>query len=255
LAEEKPDDYSVMMEVYTEYCPAAEKCKKKLCRMAHNSRDLRRKLFNACGELNYIAFPCPHLNSAEPCPYEANCHYYHTENELAYHPSIYKTTLECNKRWIKSCSKGSLCPNYHRNDKDRRNENTSRTLTSAAQTQFEPMPKQKGKRTLSGPAVQFEMLNKAKTKLINSESEGSLRNNKSDNSQKQKKKQQPTNPNVVMLLDLQTFKTQQCPHKTKHEKERCPYYHDSKDRRRVPGIYGPEMCSYSVQKKKCPDED
>ena len=59
------------------------------------------------------------------------------------------------------------------------------------------------------------------------------------------------------MLDLNTFKTILCQNSDpNHNLKKCANYHEkTKDRRRPPGNYKSELCSYVAKKKQCTQGD
>ncbi|KAL4492433.1 hypothetical protein ABPG72_005568 [Tetrahymena utriculariae] len=60
---------------------------------------------------------------------------------------------------------------------------------------------------------------------------------------------------VVEHLDLDNFKNQQCKTNTQHNHKHCPFYHNSKDRKRPGHFYSSDLCQHIEKNEGCPDGD
>lgn len=67
----------------------------------------------------------------------------------------------------------------------------------------------------------------------------------------------PTSMNSYPIehLDVTSFKLKPCPHNTQHNHKQCPYYHNSKDRKRPENFYSSDLCDFAEAPENCPNGD
>lgn len=64
------------------------------------------------------------------------------------------------------------------------------------------------------------------------------------------------NPKLVhMHLNLNFFKLKPCPQNSSHNHKNCPYYHNTKDRKRAGDFYSGEICPFVEKNQDCPYGD
>lgn len=56
-------------------------------------------------------------------------------------------------------------------------------------------------------------------------------------------------------LDIQNFKLKPCAQTTQHNHKQCPFYHNSKDRKRPGNFYSSDLCEYAETPENCPNGD
>lgn len=61
--------------------------------------------------------------------------------------------------------------------------------------------------------------------------------------------------NMIEHLDVLNFKVRPCSLNTQHNHKQCPYYHNSKDRKRPEGGYTADLCEYAENPENCPKGD
>ena len=67
---------------------------------------------------------------------------------------------------------------------------------------------------------------------------------------------QGNNPQqTVEHLDLANFKAKPCPLPSQHNHKHCPFYHNSRDRKRPGNMFSSEMCEYAENPDNCPYGD
>mmetsp|Transcript_29139 Transcript_29139/g.26545 ORF Transcript_29139/g.26545 Transcript_29139/m.26545 type:complete len:173 (+) Transcript_29139:280-798(+) len=93
-------------------------CNSPTCYGYHSIEERRRPVINQQAQtLYYQAFFCPSVEQRTQCPDGENCKFCHTQNELRFHPRLYKCEpcSGCNMQ-----KTPNLCPLYHKGETPRR---------------------------------------------------------------------------------------------------------------------------------------
>lgn len=64
-----------------------------------------------------------------------------------------------------------------------------------------------------------------------------------------------TNTYPIEHLDISNFKLKPCPHNSQHNHKQCPYYHNSKDRKRPGNFFSSDLCEFAENPDSCPNGD
>lgn len=60
---------------------------------------------------------------------------------------------------------------------------------------------------------------------------------------------------VIQHLVLENFKLKACPFTIQHNHKSCPFYHNSKDKKRPGNFYSADLCEYAEREESCPNGD
>ena len=98
---------------------ASKRCKKDSCLYFHSYEEARRPI--AIGDtqlLAYLAIPCPAFLESFRCDDVDNCCFSHSQNEILYHPTRYKTQV-CTQTPCSFERESVFCPNIHTGEPSR----------------------------------------------------------------------------------------------------------------------------------------
>ncbi len=190
------------------------------CFYYHEEKDQRRKPFDNSGKLIYLPNICIF---GDQCNKKSSCRKSHNFYEINFHPRVFKTK-ECdfikiqNIQEIGKVHNYEICPFFH-------DINDKRTF---------------------GTKVDLKINNCDQQYLSNLAS-----TIQSDIDKKSCKS------NLNVIINQSNFKTLKCNNSNKHNEKQCPYYHNSKDKRRPQNTfyYLPEMCFSITSDVKCPRAD
>eukprot|EP00397_Hematodinium_sp_SG-2012_P001590 GEMP01001594.1.p1 GENE.GEMP01001594.1~~GEMP01001594.1.p1 ORF type:complete len:1021 (+),score=211.80 GEMP01001594.1:289-3351(+) len=224
--------------------------KPMLCFDYHFDSQKRRPPIGADGRLHYWDIPCEYITHPTQCPRGGNCLLSHSKDEISYHPAKYKTRM-CNG---KDCRQAICCFAHF--------ESELRTFAPSMYSQFVlGQNERQGQPALQSPQsdssvsiLQPEMpmmaeccpelamdeMNQMMKRILTMDRSCEL----SDESRTSSFRP------LSDAFNFDTFKAIPCKNKSHlHDRKLCPYFHNARDRRRVPVNYKSEQCEKSFDQE------
>jgi len=239
-----------------------------LCFFYHSPSEVRRGPFLE-GKIRYTDEICEQIMDSGECSEGNECTYCHSDLELEYHPTQYKS---------KMCDRGShplqdYCPHAHTEGELRdvsgyiaimdkpvkvmRNHEFFEDADSGNMTPTDvvtELPRNlQSKNSCKGIKKSVSMNYSGPDGMdVDIQSPKKKNNKKRKRQNKGKTQQDGKSIEAICFLDLKTFKVKQCTAGSNHNPKKCLNYHDYKrDRRRAIGSYSSETCIHTSKSGEC----